>query len=113
MIIISVENNAADDHAENSGDDLADGRRGHWEAFIPLASCSSWHCVACQPTGDQSQTTGDEMKKKHILLSLEPFSANTISMSFLHMTVIFWRENELFSTFLWQILIQNSGVSKY
>ena len=36
MIIISVENNAADDHAENSGDDLADGRRGHWEAFIPL-----------------------------------------------------------------------------
>ena len=109
MIILKVENNAADDHAENSGDDLADGRRGHWEAFIPLASC-----VACQPTGDQSQTTGDKkQKKRHILLSLEPFRANTISMSFLHMTVIFWRENELFSTFLWQILIQNSGVSKY
>ena len=47
-----------------SDDDLADGRRGHWEAFIPLASCSSWHCVACQPTGDQSQTTGDEMQKR-------------------------------------------------
>ena len=59
MIILKVENNAVDDHTENSGDDLADGRRGHWEAFISLASC-----VACQPTGDQSQTTGDEMQKR-------------------------------------------------
>ena len=64
MIILKVENNAVDDHDKNSDDDLADGRRGHWEAFIPLASCSSWHCMACQPTGDQSQTTGDEMQKR-------------------------------------------------
>ena len=115
MIIISVENNAADDHAENSGDDLADGRRGHWEAFIPLASCSCWHCVGCQPTGvDQSQTTGDEMQKRGTffwilnLLAEIPFW-----IFFTHMTVIFWRKNELFPTFLVQILFQNSRVSKY
>ena len=59
MIILKVENNAVDDHDKNSDDDLADGRRGHWEAFIPLASC-----VACQPTGDQSETTVDVMQKR-------------------------------------------------